>query len=174
MFDSGGLCLRSSELPRIPGTKLWMSLCRSHFCSVPFCVPGLRCVTMDAHTTAAARAVALLVCQANDSAAEENVRLRRAVERARLAIEQGNRPLALRRLAEALGQEPARGCCAGCCAARARARLRFVRRPQAHRGANERHRPLAGPAAAAAAAVHAVLPHAAVSASSSKKSAIMR
>ena len=62
---------------------------------------------MDARTTAAARAVALLVRQANDSAVEENVRLRRAVERARLAIEQGNRPLALRRLAEALGQEPA-------------------------------------------------------------------
>ena len=62
---------------------------------------------MDARTTAAARAVALLVRQANDSAVEENVRLRRAVERARLAIEQGNRPLALRRLAEALGQVPA-------------------------------------------------------------------
>ena len=62
---------------------------------------------MDARTTAAARAVALLVRQANDSAVEENVRLRRAVERARLSIEQGNRPLALRRLAEALGQVPA-------------------------------------------------------------------
>ena len=62
---------------------------------------------MDARTTAAARAVALLVRQANDSAVEETVRLRRAVERARLAIEQGNRPLALRRLAEALGQVPA-------------------------------------------------------------------
>ena len=62
---------------------------------------------MDARATAAARAVALLVRQANDSAVEENVRLRRAVERARLAIEQGNRPLALRRLAEALGQVPA-------------------------------------------------------------------
>ena len=35
---------------------------------------------MDARTTAAARAVALLVRQANDSAVEENVRLRRAVE----------------------------------------------------------------------------------------------
>ena len=62
---------------------------------------------MDARTTAAARAVALLVRQANDSAVEENARLRRAVERARLAIEQGNRPLALRRLAEALGEAPA-------------------------------------------------------------------
>ena len=62
---------------------------------------------MDARTTAAARAVGLLVCQANDAAVTENVRLRCAVERARLAIEQGDRPLAMRLLANALNQEPA-------------------------------------------------------------------
>ena len=61
---------------------------------------------MDARGTAAARAVSLLVCQANDWAVSENVQLRRAVERARLAIQQGDRPLALRLLACAL-HEPA-------------------------------------------------------------------
>ena len=61
---------------------------------------------MDARGAAAARAVALSVCQANDWALSENVRLRGAVERARLAIEQGDRPLALRLLACAL-HEPA-------------------------------------------------------------------
>ena len=61
---------------------------------------------MDARTTAAARAMNLLVCQANDAAVTENIKMRCAVERARLAIEQGDRPLALRCLANALGQEP--------------------------------------------------------------------
>ena len=69
------------------------------------CVSALRCVAIDARTTAAARAVGLLVCQANDAAVNENVRLRCAVERARLAIEQGDRPLAMRLLANALNQE---------------------------------------------------------------------
>ena len=61
---------------------------------------------MDARTTAAARAMNLLVCQANDAAVTENIKLRCAVERARLAIEQGDRPLAMRLLANALNQEP--------------------------------------------------------------------
>ncbi len=64
-------------------------------------------VTMDARTTACVRAVNLVVRQANDAAVTENMRLRCAVERARLAIEQGDRPLAMRLLANALNQEPA-------------------------------------------------------------------
>ena len=39
--------------------------------------------TMDARSTAAVRAVHLVVNQANDAAVADNVRLRRAVERAR-------------------------------------------------------------------------------------------
>ena len=62
---------------------------------------------MDARTTACVRAVNLVVCQANDAAVTENIKLRCAVERARLAIEQGDRPLAMRLLANALNQEPA-------------------------------------------------------------------
>ena len=61
---------------------------------------------MDARSTAAARAVHLVVCQANDAAVAENVRLRGAVARAMAAIEQGDRVLALRQLAVALDQEP--------------------------------------------------------------------
>ena len=61
---------------------------------------------MDARTCAAARAVALCVAETNNSACSQNVRLRGAVERARLAIQQGDRGLALQLLAEALGEEP--------------------------------------------------------------------
>ena len=61
---------------------------------------------MDARSTAAVRAVHLVVCQANDAAVAENTRLRRAVERAMAAVEQGDRVLALRLLACALTQEP--------------------------------------------------------------------
>ena len=61
---------------------------------------------MDARSTAAARAVRLVVSQANDATVAENVRLRGAVERAMAAIEQGDRVLALRLLAVALNQEP--------------------------------------------------------------------
>ena len=61
---------------------------------------------MDARSTAAVRAVHLVVCQANDAAVAENTRLRCAVERAMAAIEQGDRVLALRLLAVALNQEP--------------------------------------------------------------------
>ena len=61
---------------------------------------------MDARSTAAARAVHLVVCQANDAAVAENVRLRGAVARAVAAIYQGDRVLALRLLAVALNQEP--------------------------------------------------------------------
>ena len=61
---------------------------------------------MDARSTAAVRAVHLVVCQANDAAITENTRLRCAVQRAIEAVEQGDRPLALRLLACALHQEP--------------------------------------------------------------------
>ena len=61
---------------------------------------------MDARTTAAVRAVNLVVGQANDAAVTENLRLRCAVERAVVAIEQGDRVVALRLLAIALNQEP--------------------------------------------------------------------
>ena len=61
---------------------------------------------MDARGTAAARAVALCVCEANNWACSDNVRMRGAVERARLAIQEGDRGLALQLLAEALGEEP--------------------------------------------------------------------
>ena len=73
--------------------------------SAQFRVPALR-VTMDARTTAAVRAVNLVVGQANDAAVAENLRLRCAVERAVVAIEQGDRVVALRLLAIALNQEP--------------------------------------------------------------------
>ena len=59
---------------------------------------------MDARSTAAVRAVHLVVCQANDAAITENARLRCAVERAVVAVEQGDRVLALRLLAVALHQ----------------------------------------------------------------------
>ena len=58
---------------------------------------------MDARGTAAARAVRLVVSEANTTAVAENVRLRRAVERATAAVERGDRALALRLLAVALG-----------------------------------------------------------------------
>ena len=61
---------------------------------------------MDARSAAAVHAVHLVVSQANIAAHEENARLRRAVERAMAAIEQGDRVLALRLLAVALNQEP--------------------------------------------------------------------
>ena len=61
---------------------------------------------MDARSAAAVHAVHLVVSQANVAAQEENARLRRAVERAMAAIEQGDRVLALRLLAVALNQEP--------------------------------------------------------------------
>ena len=61
---------------------------------------------MDARSTAAARAVHLVVSQANDAAVAENVRLRRAVERATAAVERGDRVLALRLLAVALSRDP--------------------------------------------------------------------
>ena len=62
---------------------------------------------MDARSTTAARAVRLVVSQANDAAVAENVRLRRAaVERATAAVEQGDRVLALRLLAVALSRDP--------------------------------------------------------------------
>ena len=60
---------------------------------------------MDARSTAAARAVRLVVSQANDAAVAENVRLRRAVERAVVAVNQGDRVLALRLLAVALSRD---------------------------------------------------------------------
>ena len=82
-----------------------MSLCRSHCCAVCVCV-CVNSVTMDARTTAAVRAVNLVVHQANNAAVTENSRLRCAVERAVVAIEQGDRVLALRLLAVALDQEP--------------------------------------------------------------------
>ena len=61
---------------------------------------------MDARGTAAARAVRLVVSEANTTAVAENVRLRRAVERATAAVERGDRALALRLLAVALNGSP--------------------------------------------------------------------
>ena len=58
---------------------------------------------MDARSTAAARAVRLVVSEANTTAVAENVRLRRAVERVLAAVERGDRALALRLLGVALG-----------------------------------------------------------------------
>ena len=57
---------------------------------------------MDARGTAAALAVRLVVSEANTTAVAENVRLRRAVERATAAVERGDRALALRLLGVAL------------------------------------------------------------------------
>ena len=61
---------------------------------------------MDARGTAAARAVRLVVSEANTTAVAENVRLRRAVERATAAVERGDRALALRLLGVALNGSP--------------------------------------------------------------------
>ena len=61
---------------------------------------------MDARGAAAARAVGLVVRQANDAAVAENVRLRRAIERAAAAVSEGDRALALRLLALALDGSP--------------------------------------------------------------------
>ena len=61
---------------------------------------------MDARASVAARAVALCVAETNNWACSDNVRMRGAVERARLAIHEGDRGLALQLLAEALGEEP--------------------------------------------------------------------
>ncbi len=63
-------------------------------------------LTMDARGTVAARATALVVCQANAAAVEQRAQLRRAVLGAQAAVEAGDRALALRLLAEALGQQP--------------------------------------------------------------------
>ena len=80
---------------------------------------------MDARTTAAARAVALLVRDANCAAVADNARLRQALRRAREAVLQGDRALALRCLADALGEAPpqpfaARGHLCAMCGGRAR------------------------------------------------------
>ena len=61
---------------------------------------------MDARTCACVRAVSLVVHQANDAAVTDSIRLRCAVERAVVAIEQGDRVLAMRLLATALNREP--------------------------------------------------------------------
>ena len=61
---------------------------------------------MDARTTAAARAVALLVRDANCAAVADNARLRQALRHARAAVLQGDRAMALHRLAQALGEPP--------------------------------------------------------------------
>ena len=62
--------------------------------------------TMDARGTVAARATALVVCQANAAAVEQCAQLRRAVLGAQAAVYAGDRALALRLLAEALGHQP--------------------------------------------------------------------
>ena len=77
---------------------------------------------MEARTTAALAAV---VRDANTAAVAENVRLRQVLRRARFAMQQGDRALALRYLAEALGEaEPpprtARGRHCAMCGHRAR------------------------------------------------------
>ena len=77
---------------------------------------------MEARTTAALAAV---VRDANTAAVAENARLRQALRRARFAVQQGDRALALRYLAEALGEaEPpprtARGQHCAMCGHRAR------------------------------------------------------
>ena len=81
---------------------------------------------MDARSTTAARAVRLVVSQANDAAVAENARLRCAVERAVVAVEQGDRVLALRLLSVALRRDavpvvrPRRGHVCVLCGARKR------------------------------------------------------
>ena len=80
---------------------------------------------MDARTTAAASAVAALVRDANSAAVADNARLRQALRRARAAVQQGDRALALRCLAEALGEaqpppRAARGHLCAMCGDRAR------------------------------------------------------
>ena len=57
---------------------------------------------MDARGAAAARAVSLVVSDANTTAVRANVQLRRVVGRAMAAVERGDRALALRLLAVAL------------------------------------------------------------------------
>ena len=61
---------------------------------------------MDARGAARALAVSLVVSQAADAALAENVRLRRAIERAAAAVTEGDRALALRLLALALDGSP--------------------------------------------------------------------
>ena len=79
--------------------------CRSRFSFV--CVRRIcLCLTMDARGTVAARATALVVCQANAAAVEQCAQLRRAVLGAQAAVYAGDRALALRLLGEALGQQP--------------------------------------------------------------------
>ena len=79
-------------------------------------------LTMDARGTVAARATALVVCQANAAAVEQCAQLRRAVLGAQAAVYAGDRALALRLLGEALGEKPpdvpqrgARHTCSMCC-----------------------------------------------------------
>ena len=61
---------------------------------------------MDARSTAAVRALQLMVSDANIAAVAENARLRRVVERATAAVEQGDRVLALHLLSVALRRDP--------------------------------------------------------------------
>ena len=61
---------------------------------------------MDARSTAAVRALRVMVSDANTAAVAENVRLRRAVDRATAAVERGDRVLALRLLSVALSRDP--------------------------------------------------------------------
>ena len=63
-------------------------------------------LTMDARGTVAARATALVVCQANAAAVEQCAQLRRAVLGAQAAVHAGDRALALQLLAAALGEQP--------------------------------------------------------------------
>ena len=109
---------------------------------------------MDARTTAAARAVALLVRDANCAAIADNARLRQALRHARQAVLQCDRAMALHRLANELPRAPP---------------LRLVRQQSARGVAGRARRPVARPAAGAAPAVPRVLPHAAVSLAQSEQ-----
>ena len=60
---------------------------------------------MDARSTTAARALNLMVSDANNAAVAENARLRRVVERATAAVEQGDRVLALHLLSVVLRRD---------------------------------------------------------------------
>ena len=81
---------------------------------------------MDARSTTAARALNLMVSDANNAAVAENARLRRVVERATAAVEQGDRVLALHLLSVVLRRDavpvvrPRRGHVCVLCGARKR------------------------------------------------------
>ena len=101
-----------------------MAAFRSHLSSS---FMSSRSFTTDARTTAAAKAVAVLVREGNCAAVAENARLRQALRHAREAVLQGDRALALRCLADALNeaqpppQPPAaRGHLCAMCGGRAR------------------------------------------------------